>query len=93
MGINRNCNLIIRNILCPHRSSSRRVRNASGLFDDIKLKLSACVVGDVEETKSAIRILLLMLLQLLLLCKDIKVKHLRNFNKKKVFLTESKERH
>ena len=35
----------------------------------IKLKLSARFEGDVEETKGAIRILLPMLPQLLLLCK------------------------
>ena len=35
----------------------------------IKLKLSACVERDVEETKGAVRILLLMLPKLLLLCK------------------------
>ena len=36
----------------------------------INLKLSACFEGDVEETKDAMQILLLMVLQLLLLCKQ-----------------------
>jgi hypothetical protein len=45
------------------------MRNALGTVDAIKRKLSACVEGDIQETKGATRILLLMLLQLLLLRK------------------------
>ena len=56
-----------RNTLCPRRLSSGRIRNALRTVDGIKLKLSACVEGDDEETKDAMRILPLMLLQLLLL--------------------------
>ena len=44
-------------------------RNASGVVHGIKFKLPACVEGDLEESKGAIRTLLLMLLQLLLLRK------------------------
>ena len=56
-----------RNTLCTHRLSSGRIRNASRTVDGVKLKLSACVEGDVEETKDAMHILPQMLLQLLLL--------------------------
>ena len=42
---------LIRNTLCPHWLSSGRIRNASETVDGIKLKHSAYVEGDVEETK------------------------------------------
>jgi len=57
-----------RNTLCPHRLPSGHIRNISRTVDGIKLKISECVEADVEETKDAMRILPLMLLQLLLLC-------------------------
>ena len=57
------------NTLCSQRLLIGCNRNASGLVDDIKLKLLMCVEGDVDKTKVAMRILLLMLLQLLLLRK------------------------
>ena len=46
-----------------------RVRNFSGTVDRIKLKLSAYFKRHIEESKSIMRILLLLLLQLLLLRK------------------------
>ena len=52
---------------------------ASGPVLGIKLELSACVEGDVDETKGAMRILLLMMLQTIATtqAKTIKVKLLR----------------
>ena len=55
--------------LYPHGLSRGRIRNAPGTVDGIKLKLSVCVEGEVEETKGAMDLLLLFLLQLLLLRK------------------------
>ena len=52
-----------RNTLCPDRLSCGRIRN-----DGINSKLLACVERDLEETKDAMCILPLMLLQLLPLC-------------------------
>ena len=54
------------NILCHQRLSRLRVRNPSETDDSIMLKLSAGVEGDVEETKQAMHILVLFLLQILL---------------------------
>ena len=42
---------LIRNWLCPHSLSTRCIKSALGMVDGIKLKLSACVEGDVEEPK------------------------------------------
>ena len=58
-----------RNLLRPHGLLRGCTRNASGTVFSIKFTFSACVEGDVEETKGDMRILLLMLLQLLLLRK------------------------
>ena len=60
---------LIQNTLCPSSLSSGCIRNTSETVDGAKLKLSAWVEGDVEETQGVMRILLLMLLQLLLLRK------------------------
>ena len=57
------------NTLSPQRLLRGFNRNGSGTVHGIKFKLSACVQGDVEETKGTMRILLLMVLQLLLLRK------------------------
>ena len=59
----------IKSKLCLHRLLRRCIRNASAMVHGIKFKLSAFVEGDVEETKGAMRILLLMLMQLQLLHK------------------------
>jgi hypothetical protein len=55
----------------PHRFSRRRIRTASGTVNGIKLKLSACFEGNVEENKDEMRILPILLVQLLLLQKLI----------------------
>ena len=47
---------LIQNTLCPHRLSSGSIRNATETVGGIKLKLSACVEGDVEKTEGAMHI-------------------------------------